>query len=771
MSTVPPTDHASLFARAIQFHQAGQLREAEALYRQILSAQPTHAEALHHLGLIAHQLGRSDLAVKWIQQALAWNPRNASAHFNLGEALRALGQSEEAMASFRCALQLQPNHFQAWTNLGSVLRERGRFDEAIAAHRRAMQIRPGFPSVHFNLGNAWRDKGRPAEAAEEYQRAIELKPDFPEAHNNLGNAFREQGSLHDAFAAYQRALDFKPDYAEAHNNLGNALRELGRLDEAASAYTRALNYRPEYAEAHNHLGTVRSEQGNFEEAAPAFRRAVELRPAYVEAWNNLGVALVKLGQLDEAVQACRRALESRPGHLEARNNLGGALLAQGRLDAALAEFREALRLHPRSAWVQSNIVYALQFHPRYDDKMIAAEAQEWNRQFGQPSPGRASFHRNERNPERRLRVGYVSPYLRDHVVGRNLLPLFLQHERRAVEIYCYSDVTGPDALTAQFRQRAEQWRHIAGLSDDAVAQMIREDGVDILVDLTLHMDGNRLPVFVQQPAPVQVSFAGYPASTGVEAIAYRIGDPYLEAKMDDRQSESASELRPAEHVLFVDSFWCYQASDIQIAVNALPARTHGCVTFGSLNNFCKINEPLLRLWAQILSRVKDSRLILLAGKGSHRQDTLDILRRDGIESHRVEFVELLPRQAYLEQYHRVDIVLDTFPYNGHTTSLDALWMGVPVVSLVGERSVSRAGLSQLSNLGHAEWTAFSEDEYVEIAVRLSEDFPRLAELRATLRTRMEAATLMDAPRFARGIESAYRAMWRRWCAQKSSTQP
>ena len=638
-------------------HQAGRLADAEALYRQILAAQPHHAEALHHLGIVAHQVGRSDLATEWIRQAIVLNAGNPAAHSNLGEACRATG----------------------------------RLGEAIAA----------------------------------YHRAIALKPDYPEAHNNLGNALREQGQLDEAVASCQRAIALSPGHPVPYNSLGIALAGLGRLDEALAAFHRALELKPDYAEAH----------------------------------NNLSNALRQRGRLDESVAAARRALDFNANYPEACNSLGNALRDLGRLDETIAAYREALRLRPDAPGVHSNLIYALHFQPRQDDQVITLEHRHWNRRFGDPLKPSILPHAHDRSPERRLRVGYVSPDFRDHVVGRNLVPLLECHDPLQFEILCYSGVVTPDGFTDIFRRRAGQWRSTVGMTDAALAETIRRDGVDILVDLTQHMAGNRLPLFARQPAPVQVSFAGYPGSTGLEAIEHRISDRYLEGACADQETGLE------EQVHLIESFWCYDPCGSETQVNGLPAQQRGRVTFGSLNNFCKNGDLVLKLWAQVLRRVKESRLVLLCGAGSHRQRTLQFLEREGVEAHRVEFVSWRSRRAYLELYHRLDIVLDPFPYNGHTTSLDALWMGVPVVSLAGAMPVSRAGLSILTNVGLTELVAHTEDQYVSRAVELAGDLPRLVELRATLRPRMEASPLMDAPGFARNIESAYRTMWRRWCAK------
>jgi protein O-GlcNAc transferase len=317
-------------------------------------------------------------------------------------------------------------------------------------------------------------------------------------------------------------------------------------------------------------------------------------------------------------------------------------------------------------------------------------------------------------------------------------------------------------LTDEFRQCAHQWRSTVGVGDEALAEMIRRDGVDILVDLTQHMADNRLPVFARQPAPVQVSFAGYPESAGMEAIGYRISDRYLEAGPAD------DDTRGQEQVCLIESFWCYDPCGVEVEVGPLPALESATVTFGSLGNFAKVNEAVLKFWARVLGVVKDSRLLVWSPGGSHRERALNVLEREGVEACRVEFVEFRPRREYLELYHRLDIVLDTFPYNGHTTSLDALWMGVPVVSLAGETRVSRAGLSQLTNLGRPEWVANSEEDYVKIAEGLARDLPCLAQLRSTLRPKMKASVLTDAPRFTRQVEQAYRKIWRAWCGGQHS---
>ncbi|MGO9467828.1 MAG: hypothetical protein ACLQVF_27130, partial [Isosphaeraceae bacterium] len=349
----------------------------------------------------------------------------------------------------------------------------------------------------------------------------------------------------------------------------------------------------------------------------------------------------------------------------------------------------------------------------------------------------------------------------DHAMSFVTTPVLLAHDHEHFEIYCYADVARPDEITARLHSLADVWRNIAGLSDEQVSQRVRQDRIDILVDLTMHMAGNRLLAFARKPAPIQVSWLAYPGTSGVRTIDYRLTDRYIDPPglHDHDYSE--------ESIRLPDAFWCYDPLAGEPAVSALPAVENGSITFGCLNNFCKVNDSVLKLWAQVLKAVDGSRLLLLAPGGSVRGRTLDLLEREGVRRDRVTFVARQPRPRYLELYHRIDIGLDTFPYNGHTTSLDAFWLGVPVVTLVGPTPVARAGLSLLTNLGLSELVAETPDQFVSIAVALAGDVPRLCELRATLRDRLRASPLMDAPRFARMVEAAYREMWRRWCEKQA----
>jgi protein O-GlcNAc transferase len=715
------------FELAVQQHRAGQLPRAETLYREILARQPGHFGAMHLLGVVAHQVGQFDLAVNLISRAIALSPRYAEAYCNLGNALRDRGQVDEAISAFRQAIALKPGLHEAHSNLGNVLRDKGRLDEAIAACRQAIALMPSYPGAHCNLGNALLDKGELDEAIAACRRAIALHASFPEAHNNLGNALRKKGQLDEAVAAFLQAILLNPKLSQAHVNLGNALKDRGQFDDAIAAY----------------------------------RQAIVLNPKLSEAFGNLGSALMDKGELDAAIDAFRQAIALRPGFVEAHVNLGDALKTRGQIGEAIDAFRRAVALRPDDAQAHCNLILSMHYQPGIDARMIAEENRRWNRQHAEPLKGLIRPHGNDRDPERRIKIGYVSPDFRDHPAGRFLLPLLAHHDKSKFETIAYAHVPTPDSTTERLRSCVDGWRDIARLSDDQAADLIRSDGIDILVDLAMHSAGNRLLVFARKPAPVQVTYLAYCSSTGLETVDYRLSDPYLDPPGMDESVYSERTIRLPE------TYWCYQPSIDLAAATGTSAIERGLVTFGSLNNFSKVNESVLKVWAEILRAVPKSELLIHAHEGNHRQRVRDRLEREGIENRRVRFVGRLPMQTYLETYGQIDIALDTFPFGGGTTTCDALWMGAPVISLAGKTAVGRGGLSILSNVGLPDLVADSEEKYVSIARELAGDLSRLSDLRSNLRKRMERSPLMDAPRFARNVEAAYRQMWRTWCESTS----
>ncbi|BDU71351.1 O-linked N-acetylglucosamine transferase, SPINDLY family protein [Mesoterricola silvestris] len=521
---------------------------------------------------------------------------------------------------------------------------------------------------------------------------------------SLGDEALSRGDLAGAVRAYRRALAASP-FPEASNNLGNALMALGDLTGALAAY---------------------------------------LDADCPEAWINASVAARALGDTGRASDLLQKALRAQPGNPLAYTALGNLLKDLGRIDAALACHREAQALDPADPVPMGNLAYLRAFDPEASAGDILQEARNFDRVHARDLGGEPPTPR----PGPRLRIGYVSPDFRYHCQAFFTLPLFAHHDRAAFAIHAYSSVQRPDAVTERLRASCDVWRDCAGLPDGDLARIIREDGIDVLVDLTMHMAGGRPLLFARRPAPVQVAWLAYPGTTGLSAMDYRITDPFLDPPgvTEDAYAERS--------VRLPHTFWCYHPLAGEPDPGPLPALAAGHVTFGCLNNPCKVNPAVLALWERVLQAVPGSRLRLMAHPGSHRQLILDAFA----DPSRIDFTPFLSRRDYLEQYRSIDLCLDTFPYNGHTTSLDAFWMGVPVVTRVGATVVGRAGWSQLQNLGLPGLAAWDDDAFVEIAASHAGDLPRLGALRAGLRARMEASPLMDAEGFTRDLEDAYRRM-------------
>ncbi len=639
----------------------------------------------------------------------------------------------------------------------------GRFPEAETHYRKVLAEFPAHSGALHLLGILAAQVGNPHAAVQLIRRAIATNPTDANAFSDLGNALQACGQIHEALEAYRHSLSLKPDSTQALNNLGNALRVVEKTEEAISAYGEALRIDPNYADAWNNLGNALVTCGKFDEAIAAYTEAIQLNPESADFRNNFGMASRWAGKIDEAADAYREALRLRPAFAEASQNLASCYKALGQIDDAIERYRQAVALDPASGVMHSNLVYALYFHPDYDARAILAENQEWDRRHGQPLASRIAAHVNDRSPERRLRIGYVSPDFREHVVGRNLLPLIREHDRDKFEIFCYANVLKADALTEQLRAMAKGWRDIVGVSDEAAAEMIRGDEIDILVDLTLHMAHNRLPLFACKPAPVQVTYLGYCGTTGLAAMDYRLSDPYLDPPGGEPDCYSEKTVRLPR------SYWCYEPLGPTPDVSALPAHRLGYVTFGCLNNFAKVSAGTLESWMTILREVPDSRLLLQAPAGRTRQRVIERFAKSGLKKERLEFVGMREWEGYIECLSRLDVALDPFPYGGGITSCDALWMGVPVLTLNGATAVGRGGRSILSNIGLPELVAETAENYVDKAVALAGDLPRLSELRSTLRARMECSPLRDAKRHARDIEAAFREMWRQCCVKREAS--
>jgi predicted O-linked N-acetylglucosamine transferase (SPINDLY family) len=749
----------SALEAGIRCHDAGNLLEAERHYARVLKLDPRHAKATYLLGLLAQQVGKHELAVKILSSAIKLDARQPTFHCVLAESFRAQGNHRDAVASYRQALRLNAEYVDAHNNLGAILQAEGDLLAASACFRRAIELAPGYAAARHNLGCVLQQQGKWAPAEECFAAALRIQPDYFDARLALGSVLQAQGKEAEAelhFAALERAYPNSPQVACAR---GAGYHSAGNLDAAIAYYSRAGELDPNAANVYYNLGSALQEANRDLEAIEAYQQATRLNPRLAAAWSNLGNAYLGLVRPDEALDAIRTSLELEPRSHLALGNLATALQLQGDMDGAIAAFRQAIACNPGDANNHSNLVYTLNFHPGYDAPARFAEHLAWGAQHADALTALAPPHTNKRDPERRLRVGYVSAHFREHAVAFFSEPLLAAHGHEQFEIVCYSDVPVPDATTERFRACADLWRDTARLSHEQLAQQVRDDQIDVLVDLAGHIGGNRLPMFARKPAPVQVSYLGYQNTTGMRAMDYRLTDAHADPPgITDRWYTERLYRLP-------DSFFCFAPPEPAPPLGELACAREGMITFASLNHIPKLTAAAVRLWARILARVPASRLVLLAySPGVLERNVRAVLAEEGVDPGRVDVRNKRPRFDYLKMHDEIDIALDTFPFNGHTTVCDALWMGVPSIMLEGDSYASRFGGSTLLGIGLGDLIARSPDEYVTLAVNLATDRERLTELRRTLRERMRQSSLVDAPRFAAQVETAYRDMWRAWCA-------
>ena len=640
----------------------------------------------------------------------------------------------------------------------------GRLAEAERLYRMVLSKAPMHPAALHYLGLAAHQQGRTPEGIEFMRRSTLAAPDQAFFHYNFAQVLQGSGSRDEAIREYQKAIALQPNLAGAHAQLGICLKDSGRIADGAAELRRALNIDPSHAEWHNALGNCLLALHTDEPAAAAFRRATELRPTLMEAWNNLGTALRGLARLGEAEAALRRAAELAPNHAAVHSNLGHCLQSQGRIAESLAELRTAARLDPGWAEIQSNLLASLHYDPDLAPAQIADEHRQWAAREADALTAAAPPHRNSPEPARRLRIGYVSHDFTRHSVAYFIEAIIASHDPAEVEVTCYADVTTPDETTARFQRVAHGWRSIVAMSDTAIADLIRADQIDVLVDLAGHTSGRLLRVFAHKPAPVQVTYIGYPDTTGMRAMDYRFTDPVADPE------GIAEAWHSEELVRLPTTAWCYRPPVDAPEVAPAPMLANGYITFGSFNNLQKLNGPVLDLWAAVLIAVPQSRLVLKAhslADSSTQQRVLGRFDRAGIDRIRIDLLpKTLGASDHLRDYARMDVGLDPFPYNGTATTCEALWMGVPVITLAGAAHVSRVGTSLMTTVGLPEFIASNAEQYVRIAVDVAAEPGRVTEIRSGMRQRIGTSALRDESGITRAIEAAYRRMWRRWCQRR-----
>ena len=794
---------------AMAHQQAGRLTEAEAQYREILARDDRQPDAWHLLGTIAQQIGDSATAVDLISHAIELAPQNASFHCNLGNALLGLGRVEDAEASYRQAISRKADFPLAHFNLGRLLASTGRPNDAAASFHRAIQLQPDFADAHYNLALIHQNQRSWVAAISGYQRTLMVRSDHAEAWNNLGLVLKEQGSLSEAVQCYQRAIQVRPAYAEAFNNLGVAYRELRETQRALECYTRSLQLKSDHAAAFNNLGNLLLSMGRPSDAVTCLKRAVELQPGFAEAFTNLGAALQDLRRLNEAEECLRASLRLNPDDAATLQSLGNVVRDGGDTAEAIACYRRALDLNPQGLSALGQLIHQLQHQCAWDelpaltDRALAAVMDEpvhptesplspfafltmpvatssqqqqqcasrwatyatrtaipvrpwWIESLdnSSPSPGISSS-----KDDKRIRIGYLSADFRAHPVAELIVELFEVHDRSRFDVIGYS--YGPDDGSAIRSRMMAAFESFVDLREMPLAESIQRisaDQVDILVDLTGFTQHARTELLASRPAPIQVNYLGYPGTLGADFVDYILVDHFIVPA--DRQPFYNEALIHLPH--------CYQVNDTRREISsAIPTRRESGLpdeefVYCSFNSNYKITSAMFDVWMDLLKETPSSVLWLLE---SNRQAPANLRReaeKRGVDSSRLIFAPRLPLPDHLARHQLADLFLDTFPVNAHTTASDALWAGLPVLTLSGETFVSRVAGSLLQTLELPELVTFRPEDYKLRALQLSRDPEELAELRTRLRANRQTSPVFDVRRSARAIENAFTTMHEVW---------
>jgi len=786
----------ALIARAIVLQRAGRLEDAVAAAQLAVAFNRGSAQAQLTLGTALIKVRRADDATLPLTRATEIEPTLVDAWVNLGVAQRDIGRLSEAESTYRQALALAPDDAVIHNNRANVLAGLGRKDEARDGYRAALAIRPDYIDARVNLANMVREegdatgalailneagtsdhpgllnaRGNALRAAERYDEAIEVltravaaAPDNAEAANNLGLALAVKNQIGAAEPYFRRAAELRPDNAVISNNHGALLLRLFRFDDAIKALANAVARDPKYEEAMCNLGVAHYMLGQANEAIAIYRRIIAGNPDNGFARYGLAVTLLEDQRLAEAEAEVRRVIATDPGNAMAHNTLGVLLLDQHHISDARAAMKAAAEVNTLSAPIfYSNYAFAGLYEPGLTRDEIFNVHRAFGARYASNQPDLAHRHANVRDPDRKLVLAYVSPDFRGHSVAYFFEALLEKHDRSQFEVVLYSNTTRKDTVTDAFRKAADRWVETVGLTDEAFVERMREDKIDVVIDLGGHTSGNRLPALAKGAAPIQASYLGYADTAAVPAVKYRIIDARSDPPGDaDRYATETLVRLP-------DCFHCYRPHGKAPPPAGPPHVTKGYVTYASFNVLPKVNDGTIAAWSAILHAVPNARFYIKCKQlrdAAVRGRIHDAFAKHGIDPARIGMESFVPSvQDHLNQYALVDLALDTFPYNGTTTTCEALWMGVPVLTIAGERHSSRVGLSLLTAVGLAdEFVARNVDDYIARAIALGKNPGRLAEIRPQLRPMMAASPLRDEVKFTRNLESAYRKLWKEWCA-------
>ncbi|MBF0428052.1 MAG: tetratricopeptide repeat protein [Magnetococcales bacterium] len=786
----PNAASASMIEQALQMHQTGQLEQAEILYHKLLQENPRHQDALNLLGFLNYERGLKDQAIDWIKKAIDVDPQQPLFYNNLGIVLQNHHKQDEALQCYHKALAINPSYHAAYSNMGTLLQSMGKLDEAMSCQEKAMALNPNFFEAYTNKGNILCDQGKLEEAIEWYKKALTINPQYITAMHNMGYVLQKMNKLDEAKLQLEKALEIKPNYLEALNCLGNVFQDQGQWKNAIACYQKALSFNPNYYEAYCNMGNVLCDQGNLEEAIACHQKALTIKPDLHESFTHMGNALQLQGRMDEAIACYKQALVISPRDKTAMENLGVACNVHGDLQGAIECNRKLLTIQENNPNVIASLLNLLkqtcdwsEIDSLFDqmmtlfnsgEKMInpfvfltlatTPKQQKICAEYYIEKKYRARRHlcdqRSYDKSASRIKIGYLSCDFLNHATAILIAELIKLHDRSRFEIliYSYSDNDGKE-MRQRIIESSDQFIDILHVNHENAAQKILEDGVHILVELKGFTKGARLEISALRPAPIQVSWLGYPGTMGATYIDYIFADPFI--------IPHGHESDYTEKVVRLPD--CYQPNDrLRIYPEQTGSRQehglpeHGLI-FSNFNQTYKITPEIFAIWMDLLRQIPESCLWLLESNDLVAANLCREAEAHGVNPSRLVFAPKLPVPIHLARYHLVDLVLDTYPVTSHTTASDALWVGAPLLSYVGDTFVSRVAGSLLHAIGLPELVTHSLEEYAALALELARDPQRLQALRYRLQANRLTSPLFDTPRFTKGLEAAYEAIWQRYC--------
>jgi predicted O-linked N-acetylglucosamine transferase (SPINDLY family) len=759
--TNPIESATGIFQHGRELESQGRFDDAIKAYLDAIRIEPKAGQAYFNLGNLLLELNRDAEALNAYSTAAELKPESAGVQFNLGLVHLKLGSLDNAISALRQAIRLKPDFGDAYLTLGSALVDMARYEQAIQILDSAVELIPNSRQAYQIKGVAHQELDQFVEASECYLNALKIDPEVSECRGNLAGVYMKIGRPEDALDQYHIGLEMGPVSADFHYNHGVLLNAVGESARAIDSYRQAINVQHDHFESHVNLGNLLAQSSKFEEAIELHRKAVGFQPTNFDAHLNFGITLLTTGNVAQAKQHFLKAVDLNPVSPEANLCLGSALKDSGEIDAALTYINRSLESNPDYILAHSVLLFVNNYRSDRSAQVELEVGQRFDALVNRLASPFTDWT-NIRDPQKKIRIGFVSGDLCDHPVGYFLESIIFNIQKfhtDRMEVFAYNTRDKGDSTSSRIKMGCASWRNVSYLSDASLAEMIHRDEVDILVDLAGHSAHNRLSVFAWRAAPVQVSWLGYFSTTSLRTIDYLIADPWT-LPVDQEQFFTEKIFRLPSTRL------CFTEPTVDIHVNALPVKENGYITFGSLNNLSKINESVIELWASLLRSVPNSRLLLKATQLSDliiQKQTVDRFARYGVSGTRLILEGHDSRAKYFETYHKIDFMLDPFPYPGGTITVESLWMGVPVLTLAGEHFLSRQGVGLLMNVDLPDWIARSQAEYLSLAISHAKDLDALQQIREELRDKLRNSALFDAETFALNLESCLRKMWTIWC--------